>query len=110
MSDDVYVRVAASPPLLDDLVRRQLAGDGLLLTDSADCLVTVVTADHVSEAHSRVVLVLGNSRDSEVEMIVDERRSAPAPLQPDKLHDLVLELGRRVPLMPASRPPHTESR
>lgn len=96
----MQVRVAASPPLLDELVRRALAGDGVDLTESPDCLVTVVTRDHLDEAHSRVVLVLGSSVDGDVEVIVDAQHSAPSPLRSEHLRDLVIDVSHRLPPPP----------
>lgn len=102
VKESVRVHVAASPPLLDELVRRTLVGDGVDLTDASDCVVAVVTADHLDEAHSRVVLVLGSSAEADVEVIVDDQHSAPLPLRCEQLRDLVIDASHRVPSpMPA---------
>lgn len=97
------MHVAASPPLLDELLRRALLGDGVNVTDSSDCLVTVVTADHLDEAQSRVVLVLGSSVDGDVEVIIDEQHSQPSPLRCEQLRDLVIDVSNR--LTPPPPPP-----
>lgn len=94
MKGVVQVHVAASPPLFDELVRRSLVGDGVDLTDSSDCLVTVVTSDHLGEAHSRVVLVLGSSTGGDVEVIIDEQHSEPSPLRCEQLRDFVIDVSR----------------
>lgn len=89
------VRVAASPLLLDELLRRVVADDGVDLTESSDCLVTLVTLDHVDEAHSRIVLVLGSSIDGDVDIIIDEQRSVPNPLRSEELRDLAIDMGHQ---------------
>lgn len=94
------VRVSACPPLLDDLLKRALAGDGIELTESTDCLITVLTPDRLGEAVSRIVLVLGSSVEGDVEVIVDGVHSAPRPVRSDQLRDLVITLGRRAACAP----------
>lgn len=90
------MRVAASPPLFDELVRRSLVGEGVDVTDSNDCLVSVVTSDHLGDAHSRVVLVLGTSIDGDVEVIIDKQHSEPSPLRCEHLREFVIDVSRRL--------------
>lgn len=90
------MRVAASPPLFDELVRKALAGKGIDVTESSDCLVTVVTPDHVDEAMSRVVLVLGSSVNGDVEVIIDEQHSQPSSLRCEHLRDFVIDVSQRL--------------
>lgn len=89
--------VAASPPPFDEPVRRALVGNGADLTNSRDCLVTVVTSDHLREAHSRVVLVLATSVHGDVKVIIDEQHSEPNSLTYEHLRDLVIDVSQRLP-------------
>lgn len=96
MDGALGVRVLASPRLLQDVVVQTLFGQGIDMTESEDSLVSVVTADHIADVHSKIVIVLGETTTGDVYVVVDGARVEDRALDAADLRQLVLDLAERV--------------
>lgn len=91
MDGEVRVHIEATPPLLAELVQRAVLGGRVTLSES-DCQVSIATPDHAGEALGRIVIVLGDSVEGDVRVIVDGFERAVRSVRAHQLHDLVIDL------------------
>lgn len=97
MKEALSVRVCATPRLLQDVVVRNLvAGDDIEITESIATLVSVVTPDRSDDAHSTIVIVLGDGPCADVSVLIEGRASQRRQVVAGNLRALVLELAEQV--------------
>ena len=90
------MRVAVTPRLLRDLVAANLEGDGIEVTTDGEPVVSVVTVGRENSTHSRAVIVLGDSVDGDVRVLVEGEPAVERSLDAGDLRALVLDLADRV--------------
>lgn len=100
----VGVQVAATPRLLHDVIVQNLAARGIDVRESVEPVVSVVTSDQTESAHSKIVIVLGDSAIGEVQILIEGEPSQTRNIQAVDLQALVLELAQYVPSVNNSRP------
>lgn len=90
------VQVAATPRLLHDVIVQNLAARGIDVSESAEPVVSVVTSDQTETAHSKIVIVLGDSAIGDVQILIEGEPSQRRHIEADHLHTLVLDLAEHL--------------